>query len=100
VTSAYWRAGQYVAGAGALFIVADIDMIATTLASDPDIGPLNCLSVLCGADYIGMNSNAIFALNTFSFLQGNGGSPVAVPGTVPLAAIGLGLLALRRRRRV
>jgi hypothetical protein len=100
VTSAYWRAGQYAAGAGALFIVADIDMIATTLASDPAIGPLECPTGVCGADYLGMNSNAIYALNTFSFLQINGGNPVAVPGTVPLAALGLGLLVLGRHRRV
>lgn len=94
VTSAYWSAGQYAAGAGALFVIADIDMIATTLNSNSA-----CPVALCGADYAAMNSNAIYALNTFSFLQRNGGNPVPVPGSVPLVALGLGLLALGQRKR-
>lgn len=94
VTSAYWRAGDYAAGAGSLFVIADIDMIATTLGSNSA-----CPAALCGADYAAMNSNAIYALNTFSFLQQNGGNPVPVPGSVPLVAMGLGLLALTQRRR-
>jgi hypothetical protein len=94
VTSAYWRAGEYAAGAGSLFVIADIDMIATTLNSNSA-----CPVALCGADYAAMNSNAIYALNTFSFLQQNGGSRVPVPGSVPLVALGLGLLALGQRKR-
>ena len=88
VTSAYWKAGEYAAGAGALFIVADIDMIASTAA---------CGLSVCGADYTGMNSNARYALNTFSFLQKNGGDPVPAPGTLVLA--GSALLLLGRMRR-
>ena len=89
VTSAYWKAGEYAAGAGALFIVADIDMIATT-----DF----CGLSECGANYTSMNSNARYALNTFSFLQENGGSSVPVPGTLVLA--GSALLLLGRKRRL
>ena len=91
VTSAYWAAGEYAAGAGALFIIADIDMVATTTA---------CGLAVCGADYLNMNSNAIYALNTFSFLQRNGGNPnpVSAPGTLALAGSALFLLARARRR--
>lgn len=94
VTSAFWRAGDYAPGAGSLFVIADIDMIATTLNSNSA-----CPVSLCGADYSAMNSNAIYALNTFSFLQQNGGNPVPVPGSVPLVALGLGLLAIGQRKR-
>lgn len=88
VTSAYWRAGEYAPGAGSLFIIADIDMIATTT---------DCGLAVCGADYLAMNSNAIYALNTFSFLQSTGGNPVPVPGTLVLA--GSALLLLRGLQR-
>jgi hypothetical protein len=88
VTSAYWKAGEYAPGAGALFIVADIDMISTTTF---------CGLAVCGADYTAMNSNARYALNTFSFLQENGGTPVPTPGTLVLA--GSALLLLGRMRR-
>ena len=89
VTSAYWKAGDYAPGAGALFIIADIDMIATT----------DCGLAVCGADYAAMNANAVYALNTFSFLQENGGNPnpASAPGTLVLA--GSALLVLGRLRR-
>jgi hypothetical protein len=91
VTSAYWAAGEYAAGSGALFIIADIDMVATTTT---------CGLAVCGADYLNMNSNAIYALNTFSFLQRNGGNPnpASAPGTLVLAGSALFLLARARRR--
>jgi hypothetical protein len=94
ITSAYWAAGEYAVGAGALFISADVDMIATT---DGVCG------LLCGAHYGtgglagGMDANAIYALNTFSFLQSNGGT-VPEPSGIVLGATGLMLLALRRRK--
>lgn len=96
VTAAYWLAGEYAPGAGALFIVADIDMVATTSS---------CGLPVCGATYDPLNSNGIYALNTFAFLQqtggspDNGGSPVPLPGTSALLGLGLGMAALLRRRR-
>jgi len=95
ITSAYWAAGEYAVGAGAMFISADVDMIATT---DGNCGPS------CGAHYGtgglagGMDDNAIYALNTFSFLQSNGGT-VPEPSGVLLVATAM-LLAASRRRQV
>ncbi|MFL6660521.1 MAG: PEP-CTERM sorting domain-containing protein [Massilia sp.] len=94
ITSAYWAAGEYAVGAGALFISADVDMIATT---DGVCGPS------CGAHYGtgglagGMDDNAIYALNTFSFLESNGGT-VPEPSGVLLAATALLLIVMRRRK--
>jgi hypothetical protein len=94
ITSAYWAAGEYAVGAGALFISADVDMIATT---DGNCGPS------CGAHYGtgglagGMDNNAIYALNTFSFLQSNGGT-VPEPAGILLAATALVLIGARRRK--
>ena len=91
ITSAYWKAGEYAAGAGALFIIADIDMISTTTA---------CGLPLCGADYAPLNANGIYALNTFSFLQSNGGTPpIPEPETYALMLAGLGLMGWMVRRR-
>jgi hypothetical protein len=94
ITSAYWAAGEYAVGAGALFISADVDMIATTDG--------NC-GLLCGAHYGtgglggGMDDNAIYALNTFSFLQSNGGT-VPEPSGILLAATAFLLIVARRRK--
>jgi MYXO-CTERM domain-containing protein len=88
VTSAYWRAGEYAPGAGSLFIIADVDMIASTGGAS--------------ANYATMNANAIYALNTFSFLQSQGGSPdnkVPEPGALLLALSALGAVVMVRRRR-
>lgn len=93
VTSAYWSAGQFAPGAGALFINADIDMIATTTL---------CGQPVCGANYDPLNSNGIFALNTFAFIQEQGGTPpIPEPATYALFALGLAavLAGTRRRRR-
>jgi hypothetical protein len=94
ITSAYWAAGEYAVGAGAMFISADVDMIATT---DGNCGPS------CGAHYGtggllgGMDDNAIYALNTFSFLQSNGGT-VPEPSGILLAMTALFLIVARRRK--
>lgn len=92
VTSAYWKAGEYAPGAGALFIIADIDMIATTTA---------CGLAVCGASFAPLNDNGIYALNTFSFLQSQGGSPpVPEPEAYALMLAGLAVvLGVRVRRR-
>ncbi|HEX5372060.1 MAG TPA: PEP-CTERM sorting domain-containing protein [Aquabacterium sp.] len=92
VTSAYWKAGEYAPGAGALFIIADIDMIATTTA---------CGLAVCGASFAPLNDNGIYALNTFSFLQSQGGSPpVPEPEAYALMLAGLAVvLGIRSRRR-
>jgi len=90
VTSAYWRAGEYAPGAGSLFVIADIDMIASTTS---------CGQPVCGASYSPLNANGIYALNTFSFLQENGGTPpIPEPGTYALLLAGLGLGAASRLR--
>jgi hypothetical protein len=91
ITSAYWKAGEYAAGAGALFIIADIDMISTTTA---------CGLPVCGGNYAPLNDNGIYALNTFSFLQSNGGTPpIPEPETYALMLAGLGLMGWTVRRR-
>ena len=91
ITSAFWKAGEYAPGAGSLFIVADIDMIATTTA---------CGLPLCGASYSPLNDNGVYALNTFSFLETTGGTPpLPEPGTFGLMLAGLGALGVINRRR-
>jgi hypothetical protein len=91
ITSAYWKAGEYAPGAGALFIIADIDMISTTTA---------CGLPVCGGSYAPLNDNGIYALNTFSFLQSNGGTPpIPEPETYALMLAGLGLMGWTVRRR-
>jgi hypothetical protein len=91
ITSAFWKAGEYAPGAGSLFIIADIDMISTTTA---------CGLPVCGGSYAPLNDNGIYALNTFSFLQSNGGTPpIPEPETYALMLGGLGLMAWLARRR-
>ena len=91
ITSAYWKAGEYAAGAGSLFIIADIDMISTTTA---------CGQPVCGGSYAPLNDNGIYALNTFSFLQSNGGTPpIPEPETYALMLGGLGIVGWMARRR-
>ncbi len=92
VTSAYWRAGEFAAGAGALFINADIDMIASTTF---------CGLAVCGASYSPLNNNGIFALNTFAFIQNSGGTPplggpvtAAIPEPSSYALMLLGLVGV------
>ncbi|MFZ6673177.1 PEP-CTERM sorting domain-containing protein [Undibacterium sp. Xuan67W] len=89
VTSAFWHAGEYAPGSGSLFIIADIDMIATTNL---------CGQPLCGASYAPLNNNGIYALNTFSFLQQNGGNPIPEPASILLVGSALAILAARRRK--
>jgi hypothetical protein len=93
ITSAYWTAGEYAPGAGSLFIIADVDMIASTTG---------CGFAVCGARYDTLNDNGIYALNTFSFLKDTGGSSsvgVSEPNTLVLLSISLlTFLGLRRRK--
>jgi hypothetical protein len=97
ITAAYWAASEYAAGAGSLFIVADIDMIATT----------SCGAGICGGDYAlaapdvnNLNNNAIYGLNVFSFLKDNGGTSVDVPEPSSVLLLVLGLAALGARRKL
>jgi hypothetical protein len=93
VTSAYWTAGEYAAGAGSLFIIADVDMIATT----------SCGLSVCGATYDILNDNGIYALNTFSFLKDNGGSDsanVAEPSSIAILLAGFFMLLVLRNKKV
>ena len=79
VTAAYWNPGEYAAGAGAMVIMADVDMISNQTS-----------------DYIGMNNNAQFALNSTAFLANS--SQVPEPTSALVWAAMTGLCAMRFRR--
>jgi len=78
VTLAHWAPGAFGPNSGRLVIVGDVD----TFASNVGYGGM--------ADFNAMNSNAILALNTAAYF-------VPAPGAV--AMLGLGGLAMTRRRR-
>ena len=85
VIAAAWGAGQWAAGAGALVVVADIDMFTTQASFDP------------------LDDNGIFALNAFAFLSTSTDpidppGQVPVPGTLLLLALGLGLVTRTARK--
>lgn len=96
-TSAYWAPGEFSLTAGALFLIADVDMIASRTTS--------CGLPICGAHYgptlADLNDNAIYALNTFSFIQSGGQiSPVPIPAAAFMFAPALlGFMGLRRRAK-
>jgi hypothetical protein len=61
VIAAFWGPDQYAPGAGALIIVADIDMFTTQATFGVDVGDLD--------------DNGRFALNAFAFLATSRGHP-------------------------
>lgn len=88
ITAAYWLPGEYAPGAGALFILGDVDMLS---------GPFG------GAVYPpggGANDKGRFGLNLFAAAAREDDTSVPQipePGTIVLLASGLLLLGLRRK---
>lgn len=83
VIAAAWGANQFAPGAGALIIVADIDMFTTQ------------------ASFYPLDDNGIFTLNAFAFLSGSEEPipTVPVPPTGLLLLLGLGLTGIVNKRR-
>lgn len=79
VTAAYWNPGEYAAGAGAMVILADVDMISNSTSN-----------------YTTMNNNAQFALNSTAFLASS--AQVPEPTSALVWAALTGLCAMRFRR--
>ena len=96
VIAAFWGAGQYAAGAGALIIVADIDMFTSQATSDGLFG------TTFGNDVGDLTDNGRFALNAFAFLSTSTTPLPTVPEPATLALFGAGVLLIgaRVRRRV
>ena len=88
-TAVYWLPGEYAPGAGALFILGDVDM----------------LSLAGGAIYppdAGANDNGRFGLNLFALAAEADREPlpqVPEPATITLVGSGLLLFTLHRRRK-
>jgi len=81
VIAAIWSPGQYAPGAGALIIVADVDVFTTQASFNP------------------LDDNGIFTLNTFAFLQAPPPPPpVPAPGALVLFGLAAAALLSARRR--
>jgi hypothetical protein len=90
ITTAFWLPGEYSPGAGALFILGDVDML-----SGPNGGAVF-------PPDSGANDKGRFGLNLFALAatQDETTIPqVPEPGTIVLLASGLLLLVLRRKTR-
>lgn len=83
ITSAYWAAGQYAAGAGRLVILGDVDMVS-------DYGT---------AIYAPLNENGRFALNSTAYFVNNATGVVPEPATWAMMLFGFGSLGFAMRRR-
>ena len=85
-TAAYWAPGQYAAGAGALVVVGDVDMVANYYSSPYSPNT---------------NANGTFGLNTIAYaINGAPVGGVPEPATWGLMIAGFGGVgAVLRRRR-
>lgn len=105
VIAAFWGPDQYALGAGALIVVADIDMFTSQSTIDGLFG------TTFGDTLADLSDNGIFTLNAFAFLatsedpigdevppDGNG-SDVPVPATLALMGLGLAGMGFRHRKK-
>jgi hypothetical protein len=78
ITAACWAKGAYAAGAGAMIITGDVDMIST----------------YGSATYSPLDSNGIFALNGAAYIAGQSSTttPSTVPAMTPTALVALMIL--------